>query len=329
MKVLITGGRGFIASAFIRTWAAARMADQTEISDLVVFARNTNDWSQVRLATGPIKSAIEAGRLRVVYGDLTGDMSGLCEGCSAVLHLAAKTFVDHSIRDPYPFVEANTIGTMRLLEEARRQKVKAFIHISTDEVYGQILTGAYTENAAINPRNPYAASKAGADALTICYHHTFGMWTAVTRTENNYGPYQHPQKAIPVFVKKALSDQPIPVYGDGKHIRQWLHVEDHVTALMFLLARWERLPGGEVWHVAGSQELTNIDLATKICNYLEKSPSLITLIDEMGIRPGHDRRYALNCDKLKKAGWTPQIDLTSGLHETISWYAKNRQWLGC
>lgn len=330
MHVLVTGGRGFIASSLVRAWAKDKFDDKTNITHLTVFARNTNDWTRTRLEDIHVRGMLESGRLRIVYGDLNSDISGLCEGCDAVLHLAAKTFVDHSIKDPMPFVETNVVGTMRLLEEANRQKVKAFIHISTDEVYGQILEGAYTEDAAINPRNPYAASKAGADALTISYHHTYShMWTAVTRTENNYGPYQHPQKAIPVFVSKALNNHPIPVYGDGKHVRQWLHVDDHVQALLFMLNNWQSMPGGEVWHVAGNQELTNIDLATKICNILGVPDTLIKLIDDMGIRPGHDRRYALNCDKLKKYGWEPKIDLDSGLRNTVDWYKNHRTWLGC
>ncbi len=334
MRLLITGASGFIGSAFIRNWAEWKMSidkpdEPAAIDSIVGFARRTSDWAFKRLQTREIQQLTDNGLIRMVYGDLNGDISGLCEGVDAVVNFAAKTFVDHSIRDPGPFIESNTVGALRLLEEARRQKVKAFINISTDEVYGQILTGAYTETAAINPRNPYAASKAGADALTIAHHHTFGMWTAVTRTENNYGQFQHPQKALPVFTAKALSNQPIPVYGDGGHIRQWLHVSDHVRAVMFLLKRWQDLPGGEVWHVAGSQELTNTELATKICKILKKPTDLITYIDDMNIRPGHDRRYALNCDKMHTLGWKPLIGLDEGIEHTVKWYRDNMQWLGC
>lgn len=325
MKLLVTGARGFIGSAFIRKWVAL---ENSPITKIVAFARNTNDWARGRLENHPdVAKAIDDGRVKVIYGDLNGDLSGLCESLDSIIHFAARTFVDHSIRDPEPFVLANTIGTMRLLEDARRQGVKSFIHVSTDEVYGQILEGAYSEDAPLNPRNPYAASKAGADALTQSYAHTFGMWTAVTRTENNYGPYQHPQKAIPVFTAKALADQNIPVYGDGKHVRQWLHVDDHVDALMLLLQNSKWLPSGEVWHIAGSQELNNTQLAECICDTLGKSRNLISFIDDMNIRPGHDRRYALSCQKMHDIGWSPKIDLKDGLEQTIKWYASHKQWV--
>lgn len=324
MKLLVTGARGFIGSAFIRL-----VFEQSNNIDIVAFARNTNDWAKARLDTVFVNKALGNGKLKFVYGDLLDDISGLCEGIDAVVHFAAKTFVDHSIRDPGPFIMSNTLGTAKLLEEAHRQGVKAFITVSTDEVYGQILEGSYDENAAINPRNPYAASKAGADAITIAYHHTFNMWTAVTRTENNYGAYQHPQKAMPVFVKKALSNEPLPIYGDGKHVRQWLHVTDHVYALLRMLRNYQNLPGGEVWHVAGQNEVTNTELALKILKILGKPETLIKYIDDHNIRPGHDRRYALSCDKIRNAiGWQPVMSLDQGLEATVRWYANNKNWLG-
>ncbi len=324
MKLLVTGARGFIGSAFIRI--ALECINDFE---LIGFARSTNDWTSSRLSGYYVQHALETGRLKIVYGDLMGDISGLCEGIDAVVHFAAKTFVDHSIRDPNPFIVSNTLGTTKLLEEAHRQGVKAFITVSTDEVYGQILEGSYDETAAINPRNPYAASKAGADAITIAYHHTFKMWTAVTRTENNYGPYQHPQKAVPVFVKKALNNESLPIYGDGQHVRQWLYVNDHVYAIIRLLNAYKTLPGGEVWHIAGQNEITNTELATKILQLLGKPGSLITYIDDHNVRPGHDRRYALSCDKIMKAiDWKPITSLDHGLESVVRWYAENRAWIG-
>lgn len=325
MHALVTGARGFIGSAFLR-----RVVTDGRFDLVTAFARNTNCWTKPRLEShDTIAAASTRGKLRITYGDLNGDISGLCEQVDVVFHFAARTFVDHSLRDPLPFINANMLGTVNILEEARRQRVKAFFNVSTDEVYGQILEGAYDENAPINPRNPYAASKAGADALAIAYHHSFGMWTVVTRTENNYGPYQHPQKALPTFVKKALDDQSLPVYGDGKHVRQWLHVDDHVSALLHLWEHRDKVPGGSVWHVAGNQEITNNELAETILDILGRSRDLITHIPDHDIRPGHDRRYALSCEKLRGIGWTPAVTLREGLTDAVNWYAANRTWLSC
>jgi len=330
LHLLITGARGFIGSALVRYLLEAGVGDRDDpITKITAFARNTNDWTKPRLeGQEAVITAQKKGLLRTVYGDLNGDISGLCEGVDAVIHLAAKTYVDHSIRDPGPFVEANTLGTASILEDARRQGVKAFIDVSTDEVYGQILEGAYNEDAPINPRNPYAASKAGADALTISYHHTFGMWTAVTRTENNYGLFQHPQKALPVFIGHAIRGENLPVYGDGKHVRQWLYVDDHVRALLMLLQSYRRLPGGEVWHIAGNQEVTNNKLAETILGLCNQPKTNIKHIDDFNIRPGHDRRYALTCGKMHKLGWCPMVTLAEGLKKCVDWYITNPSWLG-
>lgn len=325
MNILVTGARGFIGSAFVRSLV------KTEDHTVTAFIRDTNLWAKARLDdSADCKRACESGQLRLVKGDLNGDISGLCEKVDVVVNFAARTFVDHSIKDPGPFITANVLGTANILEEARRQKVKAFIQISTDEVYGQILEGHHHEQSPINPRNPYAASKAGADALAISYAHTFGMWTCITRTENNYGPYQHPQKAMPVFIGKALKDQPIPVYGDGLHVRQWLHVQDHVDAVLSLIKHGLKgsIAPGEVFHVAGNQETTNRQLAENILRIVDKPLDLITYIDDYDIRPGHDRRYALTCDKITRTvGWEPKISLQSGMTEVVNWYINNPQWL--
>jgi dTDP-glucose 4,6-dehydratase len=343
MKILVTGAHGFIGSHFVKYVIA-----KTDHS-VVAFTRDSDQRNVDRLCL----SSEERPRIRLVHGDLTKGISGLTEGCDAVVNFAAKTFVDHSIRDPWPFIEANVIGTYHLLEDVRKNGVKYFIQISTDEVYGSILEGAYKEDARLNPTNPYAASKAGADALVISYANTFGMWTAITRTENNYGPWQGPQKAFPTFVRALLKGEKIPVYGDGKHRRQWLWVDDHCSAVLTLLHRasghykrdgskpFEPIPSGQIFHVAGSQELENLELAKRIiAAYDEKlnqgeantDPDewwkrRIYFMDDHNVRPGHDRRYALHCDKMRALGWKPEVGLTKGIQMAVDWYVDNKWWL--
>jgi len=330
-RILVTGASGFIGSAFVRQWALAdpvfSQVGWNAGIRLVAHVRGSQAWTAARLETPEIEKAKQEGRLRIVRGDLLGDTSGLCEDIDAVVHFAAKTFVDHSIKDPQPFIDANTVATARLLAEAHRHGVRVFIQVSTDEVYGQILEGSYKEDAPWNPRNPYAAAKAAADALAISYFHTFGMKTIITRTENNYGPFQHPQKVLPVFVAKAISGQSLPVYGDGQHVRQWLHVSDHVRAIMHLLEYSEMLPGGEVWHVAGCEELTNETLAKRILDACDAPHSQIRFIDDHNVRPGHDRRYALDCSKMNAIGWHAKISLDDGLAACVQWYRDNPWWV--
>lgn len=321
MKILVTGASGFIGAAFVRYVLSNH--DNITIRALV---RNTNQRNLLRLKSyNSVQVAEQKGRLQIINGDLLGDLSDICENVDWVVNFAAKTFVDHSIRDALPFIESNVLGTHRLLEDARRNKVKRFIQISTDEVYGAILNGAYTENSKINPTNPYAASKAGADALAISYAHTYKLHVTVTRTENNYGPMQHPQKVLPVFVKAANKGELLPIYGDGLHSRQWLYVDDHVDGILKLLHK-EDLPLGEIFHIAGNQELTNIDLAKKILKYCGKPQNQIKFVPDHDIRPGHDRRYAIVSDKIRGLGWEPKTSLDVGLAETVAWYSENPWW---
>jgi len=325
MRILVTGAVGFIGSAFIRGfWKKLAAGDpQAQDSFIVGFARDSVAKNQKRLTT---EAPEEPNHVELIYGDLLGDISGICEKIDAVVDFAARTFVDHSIKDATPFVEANVMGTLRLLEDARRHGVKRWIQISTDEVYGSILEGAHDENSPVNPRNPYAAAKAGADALVVSYAHTYGMHTSVIRTENNYGPYQHTQKAMPTFIRAALNDEPLPVYGDGLHVRQWLHVQDHVEAIWKLLHA--DVDPAQIWHVAGCQELTNTQFAELILAACDKPTDRIELVPDFDIRPGHDRRYALVCDKMKNVlGWTPTIELNEGIKSVVKWYADNRWWL--
>ncbi len=309
--IFVTGITGFIGSHF------GRLALGSGHS-VVGFARHSDTRNLQRIG-----DYVEDGHFRLVYGDLTGDISGLLEGADAVVHFAARTFVDHSILDPEPFIQSNIVGTYKLLEQARRYKPRLFVQVSTDEVYGAILEGAYKEDARLNPTNPYSSTKAAADMLCNSYWNTYKLPIIITRTENNYGPWQHPQKALPVFVRKALAREKLPVYGDGKHRRMWLHVEDHCRAILHLL---EHGKAGEVYHVAGEEELENIELARRILALLGKPETQIELVPDYNIRPGHDRRYALNVEKLRSTGWQPQYTLAQGLKETVEWYKAHPEW---
>ena len=324
MRVLVTGCLGFIGSYFTKYLLSIDPDVQ-----IVGFSRNSDQKNLARLPKNP--------RLAMVYGDLTDAqaMSGICEHIDVVVNFAAKTFVDHSLKDHRPFIESNIIGADNLMEDATRYGVKRFVQVSTDEVYGQILTGAYKEDAMLNPRNPYAWAKACADLDAIQRHRTYGFPVIITRTENNFGPWQHRQKALPTFVRAALAGEPLPVYGDGLHVRCWLHVEEHCRAIWHLVHRSfdkaigvTQLPSylGEVFHVAGEQELTNLYLARLILRTLGKPEDQIRFVPDHNIRPGHDRRYALDCSKLRATGFEIKQDLHARLADTVKWYAENQAW---
>lgn len=310
MKILVTGCLGFIGSAFVRY-----VIKNTE--DTVIGLNRTTSEKRKRCVP-----TIDNLRFQLVTKDLTEDISGVAMGVDAIVNFAAKTFVDHSIRDPIAFIQNNIMGTYNLLEEARRCNVKRFIQISTDEVYGSILQGSYKEDSRLNPTNPYSATKAAADMLCISYMNTYKMPIIITRTENNFGEYQAPEKAIPTFIRKALHDEPLPVYGDGKHSRMWLHVDDHCSAILTLLTRGQV---GEIYHVAGEHELQNLDLAKKILHLLGKPESLIEFVPDQNIRPGHDRRYALDSSKMRALGWR-STPFEAALQDTVEWYKANQWW---
>jgi dTDP-glucose 4,6-dehydratase len=242
------------------------------------------------------------------------------DGCFACVNFAAETHVDRSILEPGQFVQTDVLGVHTLLEAGRSNSLTRFVHISTDEVYGSVEMGESREEDQLKPRSPYSASKAGGELLAMSYYYTFGSPVIVTRGSNTYGPNQYPEKLIPLFTTNALDDQPLPLYGDGLNERDWLYVEDHCRAILHVL---EYGKVGNVYNIGAGCPKTNIEITRAILALLGKPESLIQPVAD---RPGHDRRYALNCEKIRKLGWTPQVPFSDGFAKTVRWYADNRSW---
>ena len=315
MRIMVTGISGFIGSQFCR-----HVLNKYEDVQIVGVNRSTNQKNLRRL-----DGVLNDPRLSIHHLDIAHDqLADAMQDVEVVVNFAAKTFVDYSIRNPAPFVDSNLVGTFMLLEEVRRSgTVKKYVQVSTDEVYGAILNGAYKEDSPLNPTNPYSATKAGADMLVKSYHNTYGLPTIITRTENNYGPYQGREKVVPTFVRTALKDKPLPVFGDGHHRRMWLHVEDHCIAIDHLLNKGVN---GEIYHIAGENEMENIELARLILHLMNKPEDNIEFISDHNVRPGHDRRYALNVEKLRATGWRPKWGVADGFKNVVDWYLKNQWW---
>jgi len=315
MKILVTGCLGFIGSHFVRY-----VLNNYKDVEVIGLNRNSNVKNRQRL-----ESWYHHNRFTIYFADFAkDDITDAFKNVDVVVHFGAKTFVDYSIRDPSPFIQNNIVGTFKILEEVRKSNtVEKYVQVSTDEVYGSILDGKYKEDARPNPTNPYAATKMGADMLVLSYHNSYGIKTIITRTENNYGEYQGVEKVFPVFIRKALRGEPLPVYGDGEHKRMWLYVEDHCSAIMHLLDHGK---AGEIYHVAGEQELMNKELAWKILDLLDMPDGKIVYIPDYNIRPGHDRRYALDCEKIHKTGWEAKWNLDDGFKKTVDWYKYNTWW---
>ncbi len=313
MRLLVTGGAGFIGSNFIRRCLRRGTATELVNLDKLTYAGNLDNLKEV--ARDP--------RYRFVRGDIADAelVNRLAaERFDAIVNFAAETHVDRSIGDAGDFIRTDVYGTFVLLEAARRHKVGRFIQISTDEVYGSIENGSFRETDPLMPRNPYAASKAGADRLAYSYWATYRLPVVITRASNNFGPYQYPEKVIPLFVTNALDDIPLPLYGDGMNVRDWLFVDDHCAAVEFLL---EKGADGEVYNIGGGNELPNAELTRIILDCLGKPASLIKRVKD---RQGHDRRYSLDCGKLRALGWAPRAGFAEAIRETIDWYAKNDWW---
>jgi dTDP-glucose 4,6-dehydratase len=255
-------------------------------------------------------------------GDIRDEamVDNLVPNVDTIVNFAAETFVDRSIHEPGDFVTTDVVGTFRLLEAARRHGVERFVHISTDEVYGSVEQGSSVETDPVEPRSPYSASKAASDLLARSYFVTYGVPVIITRASNNYGPYQHPEKLIPFFITNALEDRPLPVYGDGQQVRDWLFVEDHCSAIDIVLRKG--VPG-EIYNVGGGFERTNLEVTRGILRALGKDESLIKFVKD---RPGHDRRYSLDTAKLRSLGWEPKVSFDEGLPATVRWYVENEGW---
>ncbi len=315
MKLFVTGGAGFIGSNFIRHVLACGKDYSVVNFDKLTYAGNLANLESV--ASNPAYQFIK--------GDICDSraIQQAIEGCESIVHFAAESHVDRSIYEPAPVVETNITGTFTLLQTARKVGIRRFIHISTDEVYGDLPAGVSAdESFPLLPNSPYSASKAGADLLVRSFVRTYGIAAIITRSSNNYGPFQFPEKFIPLIITNALEGKPVPVYGDGLQQRNWVHVEDNCRALVAVL---ERGRAGEIYNVGGPDVVDNLTMVRRILRLLKRPDSLIQFVAD---RPGHDRRYALDSSRIERElGWRPQISLEDGLEQTVDWYSSNPRWV--
>ncbi len=313
--VLVTGGCGFIGSNFIRFLLESRRDMKVTNLDQLTYAGNLAN----------LADAAEDPRYRFLHGDITDQdlVRTAVRGVDALFNFAAESHVDRSIHDSSPFVRTNVLGTQVLLDAAREFTIPRYIQISTDEVYGSLgPTGYFTEETPLAPNSPYSASKAAADLLVRSYVHTFGLPALITRCSNNYGPYQFPEKLLPLFITNLLHYQPVPVYGDGQNVRDWIHVRDHCEAIELA---WREGKPGEVYNVGGRCERTNLQITHTLLELLDKPKTLIRFVKD---RPGHDRRYAIDCFKIERElGWHPRVSFEEGLRDTIEWYKEHGDWV--
>lgn len=317
MKLLITGGAGFIGSNFILYWLKNHPEDKILNLDKLTYAGNLENLSSVE----------KNPQYQFIHGDIcSGELiDRVMEGVDIVVHFAAESHVDRSISNPAAFVMTNVLGTQVLLEAALKHKVRRFHHISTDEVFGELELGTkekFNEDTKYDPRSPYSASKAGSDHLVRSFYHTYGLPITITNCSNNFGPYQFPEKFIPLAITNVLEGKKIPIYGDGLYSRDWLYVDDHIRAIEAVLNGGKE---GETYVVGGmTEEISNIEVAKRIANLLEKDESVIEFVRD---RLGHDRKYAVNWLKIKKElSWSPQFDFNSWLVKTVDWYKNNETW---
>lgn len=311
-RLLVTGGAGFIGSAFVRRILTRQPERTVIVLDKLTYAGNRANLKPVEDAPG----------FRFVVGDIADPqvVGELAPQVDAIVNFAAESHVDRSIESPDAFIRTDVYGTYVLLETARQHGHRRYLQVSTDEVYGDLASGTARETDVVAPRSPYAASKAGGDLLVRAYHTTYGLPGSITRASNTFGPYQYPEKIIPLFVTNAIDGQPLPLYGDGLQVRDWLHVDDHCAAIELVLEHGEP---GEIYNIGADNEMTNRDLTALILEELGKPMSLVRSVPD---RPGHDRRYALDATKLRRLGWRPEASFGDELRETVRWYVDNEAW---
>ena len=313
MRIVVTGGAGFIGSHFIRYILKRYPSDHILNIDKLTYAGNLENLKEVE--NNPRYSFLKEDICN------KGAIEEAISGYDVIINFAAESHVDRSINTPEIFLKTDIMGTFNLLEIAREKGVKRYIQISTDEVYGSAGEGErFSEKSPLNPSNPYSASKASADLLVLSYYRTYKLPVMIVRSTNNYGPNQYPEKFIPLFITNALEDRPLPLYGDGKNVRDWLFVLDNCKGIDIILHKGKE---GEIYNIAGENERENIFIAKKILEYLGKPFSLIKFVKD---RPGHDRRYSISCEKVKELGWSPEVSLEEGLSLTVDWYKNNQDW---
>lgn len=315
MKILVTGGAGFIGSNFIRYVLNFPKGHSVVNCDKLTYAGNLAN----------LNSVADDPKYRFVKADICDAtaVEAAMTGCDVVVHFAAESHVDRSIYEPAASIETNVKGTFTLLQVARKLQIERFVHVSTDEVYGDILPGAFAdEDSPLQPSSPYSSSKAASDLLVRSYVRTYAFPALITRSSNNYGAYQFPEKFLPLMITNALDDRPLPIYGDGKQQRAWLHVEDNCRGVLAVL---ERGRIGEVYNLGGDAIEENLSMARRLLRIMGKPENLLSYVKD---RPGHDRRYALKCEKMERElGWKPQISLDEGLRQTVDWYRTNTDWM--